>query len=589
MTISVETLNKIKNKVIENQGVRGNSVYRFEHKIAKAYLLDLFDRFPLLGDNVANNTYQLELHLYHFMWVRGSEFKEGNSPVNTALAILPKDNPNKFYLNRQTRFETERSVIQKLMNQLMLENSLPEAESDIPFDDLSTPSANFYKLTENPCTSFTGLSEHVSHLGQLFHVDKNGYTLLHHAAAAGDYDLVNQLISLGLNVNAKTTIPQDTPLTLAVRNGHIEVLSFLLEAKNINANDVIIHSETSSDNALSLAIWLKQKEAALMLLAHPKVNANEKYSYLMVRDNQWHEAPKILSDKVNTPLMKAVLGNDLEKVKELLALPSTDPNAKRKNDNNSALDLALDKGYVDIVFLFLANDNVIYRSSDMVHFAIKHKLLGLLKAVFEKDKLDDKSGGDLFKIMRYWSEGNESLCLFLINQREDVNITDAYGYTPLLYSILRGWGKALDLLLQKGAYVNVRASAKDTPLTIALENKLFDVVEKLIAHPSIDLDRKILYDKAYKTIDEIAEQHPRLSAALKKKRESTTVSTLRARITALEKENAALKKENETLKSGAVTKTYLLTSPTHNIKQEEVPEAPQADEKPLVAKFLTIC
>jgi len=73
--------------------------------------------------------------------------------------------------------------------------------------------------------------------------DRNGSTLLHSAAEVGDVDMAKGLIARGLDVNAKTAKSQggrgggrnagpgeQTPLMIAARNGHVELMHALVGA-----------------------------------------------------------------------------------------------------------------------------------------------------------------------------------------------------------------------------------------------------------------------------------------------------------------------------------------------------------------------
>ena len=65
-------------------------------------------------------------------------------------------------------------------------------------------------------------------------VDRNGWMALHYAALIGDASEVERLLAAGANANGRTTsrmslAPGSTPLIVATRYGHFDVMRSLLD------------------------------------------------------------------------------------------------------------------------------------------------------------------------------------------------------------------------------------------------------------------------------------------------------------------------------------------------------------------------
>ena len=83
-----------------------------------------------------------------------------------------------------------------------------------------------------------------------------------HAAKFGDRRVLGVLLLNGADPNA-TDLSGSTPLMLASREGHLEMVRDLLHQRaNVNAKD--LHGRT----ALSDTVWGRHKQVADLLLKH---------------------------------------------------------------------------------------------------------------------------------------------------------------------------------------------------------------------------------------------------------------------------------------------------------------------------------
>jgi ankyrin repeat protein len=75
-------------------------------------------------------------------------------------------------------------------------------------------------------------------------IDANGWTLLHHAARSGKYELLVKLLALGLEPMTKDRFG-NTPLHIAAGGGHLEIVQ-LLHDKWKNMPDCTIDARPES-------------------------------------------------------------------------------------------------------------------------------------------------------------------------------------------------------------------------------------------------------------------------------------------------------------------------------------------------------
>ena len=601
MSVSAKNLNEFKAKLEASTSFTSaqTPAHAYEHLIAKAYLLGLFERFPRYdvkdltevsddmldtGAMVSDDLLFLQLHINHFLWARADKYKEGVSPVNDAIKLLANNKQLPVYLNRKQRFDTEKSLIQKILEQIFVEVGASIKSNHTLLMDLDlTKVVNFYEMTEDPQNSVIQLNAHTASHNDWTLFDKTGFNLMHHACVAGDADLLNQLTALGVNVNAKTRSKMrqmlvsigvaepdpaegDTPLALAVKHNKVDAVKALLEADNIDAD----HAHDGRYNALSLAISMLHKEIAVILFAHPAVFV-QRYDLKQMLALGLTEALDIYFQKTNTPLMRAVIRNDLNEVKKLIALPETDINAKRYRVNNeTALDISLNE---DITLALLSSESIQYNSILLCQRAVNNSWVNVVTFLIDNQKLDNLSP----HLLKASSLGNEELSILFIRYGADVNVSDAFDKnTPLHYAVKHRMEPVVALLLNKGAYIYAVSSTGESSVSVAIENNF--AVLKFISHHTFDATKPIYIrnENKYKLIAQIADERnlPSVKEVLGIIRQNT-----------LEIENAILKNKLDQM-SGKVEKTYLLAYPQHGITQQDVAQTNQTEHAP-VAQFFT--
>jgi ankyrin repeat protein len=153
---------------------------------------------------------------------------------------------------------------------------------------------------------------------------------------------------------------------------------------------------------------------------------------------------------------EAVKNDDLAKVRSLI---NNNPDLvfSKDEDGFTPLHLAAANGYKDMAEFLLAN-----------------------KA--DANATDNSQSTPLHQAIAAVGEHVELLEL-LITHKADVNAADTNGLTPLHYAALADNGKAVKLLLARGAHPDVRDKVDgNTPLIIATGKGYKDVAEVLLAN-----------------------------------------------------------------------------------------------------------
>ncbi|XP_022906707.1 ankyrin repeat domain-containing protein 17 isoform X2 [Onthophagus taurus] len=270
------------------------------------------------------------------------------------------------------------------------------------------------------------------------HRDKKGFTPLILAATAGHEKVVEILLNHSADIEAQSERTKDTPLSLACSGGRYEVVELLL---NRNANKE--HRNVSDYTPLSLAASGGYVNIIKLLL------------------NNGAEINSRTGSKLGiSPLMLAAMNGHTAAVKLLLDMGS-DINAQIETNRNTALTLACFQGRHEVVSLLLD------RKANVEHRA-KTGLTPLMEAA---------SGG-------YVEVGR-----VLLDKGADVNATPVPSSrdTALTIAADKGHVRFVELLLCRGASVEVKNKKGNSPLWLAANGGHLSVVE-LLYNLNADID-----------------------------------------------------------------------------------------------------
>uniref|UniRef100_A0A674K047 Ankyrin repeat and KH domain containing 1 n=1 Tax=Terrapene triunguis TaxID=2587831 RepID=A0A674K047_9SAUR len=247
-----------------------------------------------------------------------------------------------------------------------------------------------------------------------------------------DIDAHVSNLATDLSSSSNTESNHDTALTLACAGGHEELVVDLLLARGANKE----HRNVSDYTPLSLAASGGYVNIIKILL------------------NAGAEINSRTGSKLGiSPLMLAAMNGHVPAVKLLLDMGS-DINAQIETNRNTALTLACFQGRAEVVSLLLD------RKANVEHRA--------------------KTG--LTPLMEAASGGYAEVGRVLLDKGADVNAPPVPSSrdTALTIAADKGHYKFCELLINRGAHIDVRNKKGNTPLWLAANGGHFDVVQLLV-------------------------------------------------------------------------------------------------------------
>lgn len=270
------------------------------------------------------------------------------------------------------------------------------------------------------------------------HRDKKGFTPLILAATGGHVDVVEILLDHSADIEAQSERTKDTPLSLACSGGRYEVVELLLTRQ---ANKE--HRNVSDYTPLSLAASGGYVNIIKLLLSHNAEINSRTGSKLGI-----------------SPLMLAAMNGHTAAVKLLLDMGS-DINAQIETNRNTALTLACFQG--------------------------RHEVVSLL--VDRKANIEHRAKTGLTPLMEAASGGYVEVGRVLLDKGADVNAPPVPSSrdTALTIAADKGHYRFVELLLHRGASVDVKNKKGNSPLWLACNGGHSDVVS-LLVQADADID-----------------------------------------------------------------------------------------------------
>ncbi|XP_062483755.1 ankyrin repeat domain-containing protein 17 isoform X5 [Pezoporus occidentalis] len=374
-------------------------------------------------------------------------------PVQALPMVVPPQEPDKPPANVATTLPIRNKV-----------SGRASAMSNTPTHSIATSVSQPQTPTPSPIISPSAMLPIYPAIDIDAQTESNHDTALTLACAGGHEELVQTLLERGANIEHRDK-KGFTPLILAATAGHVGVVEILLD----NGADIEAQSERTKDTPLSLACSGGRQEVVELLLARgankEHRNVSDYTPLSLAASGGYVNIIKILLNagaEINSrtgsklgisPLMLAAMNGHTAAVKLLLDMGS-DINAQIETNRNTALTLACFQGRTEVVSLLLD------RKANVEHRA--------------------KTG--LTPLMEAASGGYAEVGRVLLDKGADVNAPPVPSSrdTALTIAADKGHYKFCELLISRGAHIDVRNKKGNTPLWLAANGGHLDVVQLLV-------------------------------------------------------------------------------------------------------------
>ncbi|XP_035403512.1 ankyrin repeat domain-containing protein 17 isoform X9 [Cygnus atratus] len=375
-------------------------------------------------------------------------------PVQALPMVVPPQEPDKPPANVATTLPIRNKAV----------SGRASAMSNTPTHSIATSVSQPQTPTPSPVISPSAMLPIYPAIDIDAQTESNHDTALTLACAGGHEELVQTLLERGANIEHRDK-KGFTPLILAATAGHVGVVEILLD----NGADIEAQSERTKDTPLSLACSGGRQEVVELLLARgankEHRNVSDYTPLSLAASGGYVNIIKILLNagaEINSrtgsklgisPLMLAAMNGHTAAVKLLLDMGS-DINAQIETNRNTALTLACFQGRTEVVSLLLD------RKANVEHRA--------------------KTG--LTPLMEAASGGYAEVGRVLLDKGADVNAPPVPSSrdTALTIAADKGHYKFCELLISRGAHIDVRNKKGNTPLWLAANGGHLDVVQLLV-------------------------------------------------------------------------------------------------------------
>ena len=294
--------------------------------------------------------------------------------------------------------------------------------------------------------------------------DSTGCTLLHAAAADGQLEVIEMLLSVG-GRKLMTVVAGEagTPLHQAAGHGHKDVVTLLL-----NEGCPIDIRESNGYTALHFAAQYGHIHIIETLINHG-LDVN------------------IVSNKGTTPLHSAAIHGQLESVQTLLRLGGRKSLTTTAKKAGTPLHRAAAEGHKDVVSLLLKEGCSINvpdgEGMSPVHVATMSGKVDIIEMLMRHDLDVRLRDGDGFTALHFAAQcGQVVIIELLVNHGLDVNAEDNEGCTPLHSAAAHGQLESIHTVLRLGGRKSLAKSGREvgTPLHQAIAGGHKDVITLLL-------------------------------------------------------------------------------------------------------------
>ncbi|KAL5216128.1 hypothetical protein ABZP36_007529 [Zizania latifolia] len=343
-----------------------------------------------------------------------------------------------------------------------------------------------------------------------------GLTLLHHAVLCGSAGAVQTLLASGVDPEAPVKASRSSrsrPLHMAARLGQPEILQMLIGM----GCDVNARAE-GGDAAAILAARHKREECMRILVSAGAdvalLNSTGESAASVSCSGGWKAGferavlgvirsgtiPRSSDRSVFSPMMFAARCGDATVVEVLLAQPDVDVD-EQDMDGCSPIMAAAKEDNVDAFrALVFAGANVKLsnkRGETAIGLAQQSKKRDLFEQVMLEFALEKGMPGGFYALHCASRRGDIAAVRHLVSTGCDVNIPDGDGYTPLMLAAREGHAAVCELLISHGGRCDIRTPRGETALSLAraaLATAPFNKAEEVIMD---ELGRQLVLEGAH--------------------------------------------------------------------------------------------
>lgn len=288
--------------------------------------------------------------------------------------------------------------------------------------------------------------------------DESGRTPLHYATRNGHLEVVKFLIQQGADVNVKD-FGELVPLQEAVKGGYFDITKFLIQhGADVKSKDRLgntILYEAITENHVTVAAYILNT----LLESHHANTKDTMIPYTVAYLGQLDVLKKLVEQGVNVNskigndqslIFAAARGEQLDMI-DYLVRQGADVNCK-DDDGNTALYSAASRGHLKTV------KSLIECGADI--------------------NIKNNEGRTVLHTTASW--GHLCVVEFLVSHNADVNIRDSDGYTALYLAAEEGLLDVVRMLVEHGADINIRGNDNRTALFLAAMEGELETVKYLI-------------------------------------------------------------------------------------------------------------
>lgn len=315
---------------------------------------------------------------------------------------------------------------------------------------------------------------------------------LHCASWKGSSEMVEVILSLGVDPNLREAETYYTALHIAAHYGHFEVADVLLEwSANLQENGV---------TPLHLASYNGHTAIAALLLDHGAdidyagsdgdtplhwAASNGQLEVIQLLFTRGADS-KVTNAQHATPLHKAASYGHLESAEKLLEI-GADINAPGYRGCPPLTSAATTGQSAMVKFLLDQGANTMAGQDGgwlPIHAAAYNGHLDVVRHLLDYGSPLDDTNNNVEKAPLSCAAGecHINIVEFLLNNGVEVNTRDRFGWTPLHYAAQRNNQTLTGTLLDHGATIDATTTDGQTPFHIAIENGCLEIAEYLTRH-----------------------------------------------------------------------------------------------------------